>query len=166
MAKKPAVLNTHANAPGRGRVVSNELRAQFLEHYLRLGAVGTAANLVQLPRTTCQTFADEAEKDPVFVSARRSLLTSGLERVETMLLRSTELAAERIEKGPQIDASGCIVDTGPAYYRGITDAHRSLVARRKIETDVTRDTTPMEQVEVVIRMATAPDAPKTDSGAE
>lgn len=139
MAKTPRRTGRKSNAPGRGHKVSTELKARFREAYLRLGIVAEAAREVRLPPTTCRTFAEEAESDPAFVQARRSLLTRGLDRVETMVVSSAEIAYQRIAEGPKVDDNGSIVDPGPNYMRGLVEAHRSLVARRKTEHDMDPD---------------------------
>jgi len=123
----------HANAPGAGSRVTTEIKARFREEYLRSGNVSAAARAVKLPRSSCTALAEDAETDPAFVKARKDLLTRGLDRVETMLIRAAELASERMEEGPTVDGMGGIVDNGPQYFRGLSDAHRALAARRAKE---------------------------------
>lgn len=153
MAKqKPREQRAPLEPPGRGSRISDEHVARFREAYLRFGYVSAAAREVGLSPSSCRKIADDADNDPDFAKARTELLARGLDKVETMLLRSTELAAERIEAGPTVDATGAIVDLGPQYFRGITDAHRSLVARRAKEAPDDSNKGPLE---VVIRRAVA-----------
>jgi hypothetical protein len=134
MAKKrPTRKRVASNAPGRGRTIPNELIAKFRVEYLRSGSLSAAAHAVKLPPSSCQRLADAAEEDPTFVSARKLFLSRGLDRVEAMLIRAAELASERLKKGPVTDALGSIVDNGPQYFRGLSDAHRALAARRAKE---------------------------------
>lgn len=159
MAKNKPPRKRAENAPGRGSRVSAEVVAKFRAAYLRHGYLAGAAREAKLPETTCVRLADEAENDPAFVEARRLLLTRGLDRIETMLVKSAEIAAERIEEGPQIDSMGGIVDNGPQYFRGLADAHRSLAARKAKETP----DEPKGPLEIVFRRASAPSEPAKET---
>jgi len=169
MAKRRPAKRSALQAPGRGKKISTELTAKFREAYLRFGYMTAAANEVKLPPTSCVRLVEEAESDPEFVAARRLLLTRGLDRVETMMIRSAEIATERIEAGPTVDAMGGIVDNGPQYFRGLSDAHRSLVARKAKETpDEAGKAGPVE-VRITVKAADAIGAEQVpapaDSGA-
>ena len=148
MPKRKQRQHTTENAPGRGQRIPPELVAPFGAEYLRTGSLSAAAHAVKLPVSSCQALVTAAEGDETFVSARKSYLSRGLDRVEAMLIRSAEYAAERIAEGPTTDALGGIVDSGPQYFRGLADAHRSLVARVAKEKPETSDVGP---VEIVIR---------------
>jgi hypothetical protein len=143
------------NAPGRGTKVPDELIGKFKVEYLRTGVVASAARACGLDKFTCYKYADEAEADPLFQRARKLLLTRGLDEVESMVINSARIAAERIEEGPQVDGMGGIVDSGPQYLRGLVDAHRSLVGRRKAEDDIAarQGPAPTGPLEIVIRRA-------------
>jgi hypothetical protein len=154
MAKR--IQKPRGNAPGRGGKVSVELQSRFRAAYLKHGYLSGAAREVKLPISTCAKFADQAEADPAFVQARKDLLTRGLDRVEAMLIRASEIAAERIESGPQVDAMGGIVDNGPQYFRGLSDAHRSLAARKAKESP----DEPKGPLEIVFRRAAVPSPPE------
>jgi hypothetical protein len=160
--KKSRKKSPLANAPGRGGRVSTQAKAKFLTEYLRLGIVTSAAKIAGLPRTTCITFADAAEDDPAFVAARRALLTRGLDRVETMLIRGCEVASERVERDPVPDDNGCVNDVGHQYLRAISDAHRSLVQRRKTEHDISPENKNSGPVEINIRIAGEAENQPTD----
>jgi hypothetical protein len=160
MAKKrPTRKRVASNAPGRGRTIPNELIAKFRVEYLRSGSLSAAAHAVKLPPSSCQRLADAAEEDPTFVSARKLFLSRGLDRVEAMLIRAAELASERLEEGPVTDALGSIVDNGPQYFRGLSDAHRALAARRAKEMpDDPSKTGPVE-----VRITVAGESPTIES---
>jgi hypothetical protein len=138
MAKRKS---ERTNAPGSGSRVTNELKAKFRTAYLRLGSVSAAAAAVKIPRTTCIPIADEAEADPVFVKARQDYLAHGLPRVEAMLIRSCEIAAKRVKKKPTVTKMGEF-DNGHHYLRALSDAHRSLATRRKIDHDIAPENKP------------------------
>lgn len=168
MGKRRTIENRD-NAPGRGRRIRTELVAPFRAEYLRTGSLTAAARAVKLPPSSCQGMVADAEADEVFVSARRSYLTRGLDRVEAMLIRSAEFASERIAEGPTVDAVGSIVDNGPQYFRGLADAHRSLVARAAKEKPE-GESDASKSVEIVIRTtgdqaATTSQMPPTGDGA-
>lgn len=138
------------NAPGRGNKTPADIEAVFAEEYLRTGIATIAAKKAGIPERTGREVAERLEENPDFAARRRALLTRGLDRVETMLIKSCETAAKRISKKPVVTEMG-LADNGHHYLRALSDAHRSLVARRKMDHDVAPENKQTGPVEVIFR---------------
>ena len=138
MAKRDA---ERINAPGRGNRTPPEVEAIFASEYLRTGIVSVSAKKAKIPQPTGYELANRLEEDPEFVKNRKALLTRGLDRVEAMLIRSCETAAKRVQKKIRVTPFG-ESDNGHHYLRALSDAHRSLTARCKIDHDIAPENKP------------------------
>lgn len=117
-----------------------DVEIEFRKHYLATGNIRAASRQVKISHSTGQDLADRAQKDPAFVQARAAMYARALPDAERMLIGGMEIAAERLEAGPDLTASDLVAsgaqkitmqDPGPAYLRAIADGVKVLTLVRK-----------------------------------
>lgn len=143
-----------------------DVEITFRTHYLRTGNIRASARQAKIPETTGQDLATRAQADPEFVQARAAMYARALPDAERMLIGGMEIAADRLEAGPESILSDIpggaqkvtVQDPGPAYLRAIADGVKVLTLVRKVQepTDALPD-------EVTVRIIHA-GAPKDDGG--
>lgn len=148
MAKRE-IDKDQANAPGRGHKTPADIEAIFATEYLRTGIVTQAAKKARISAFTGYEIADRLDQNEEFARRRKALFTRGLDEVEASLLDCVDTARKRIKAKPVITEVG-VIDNGPNWMRSLTDLHRSLVARRKLEHDVAPENKPQWPTEVHI----------------
>ena len=143
---------------------------EFRAHYLVSGNIRAAARQAKIPATTGQELATRAQADPEFVQARAAMYARVLPDAERMLVGGMEIAADRLEEGPEKLASDLgdgatrvtIQDAGPAYLRALADSTKVLALIRK-SSEGAGDAKPVE-VHVHLKPAKKSD-PEPDDGA-
>lgn len=153
----------------RGVKVTDDVKRRFAQRFLETGSVRLSAKHADLPERTAYDLADDLEADADFAAARKRLYDHAIDRAEAAVMRSIDVAAERVEQPPvpvpvgDDEDGGAriqIIDNGHNYARAVADLYRSLLMRRKNDHDMKPENKgETGPVEVVIRMA---DAEKPD----
>lgn len=152
----------------KGSRTSATVERKFRKKLLELGTAAAAARALKIPESTGAVLARRANGDPKFVEARSKLNAHALEEVESYLLEASRVVQGRIlEKplGPEDIAklqtkygltSFHFQDPRPQYYGQLVNAHRSLMARKKLALEQGEKAS---ATEVIVRGATEDDDP-------
>lgn len=140
-----------------------DVEVVFRTHYLRTGNIRASARQAKIPETTGQELANRAQADEEFVRARAEMYARALPDAERMLIGGMEIAADRLEEGPEKlvadlgegAAKITIQDAGPAYLRALADSTKVLAMIRK-GADSLPSATPVE-VHVHLKPPAPPD---------
>lgn len=134
----------------RGQKTDDETVAKFRAEYLRLGNASEAARRVGISDRTGRDLAKAADADESFAEARRALYAGALDEVEALMLDCVRIAAERIRDKPITPEeladliaekglkSMSVQDIRAQYLAQIVNAHRSIQARCKFESEKSR----------------------------
>lgn len=143
-----------------------DVEVTFRTHYLRTGNIRASARQAKIPETTGQELANRAQADEEFVRARAEMYARALPDAERMLIGGMEVAADRLEEGPEKLVSDMgdgaakitIQDAGPAYLRALADSTKVLAMIRK-GSDAPGDAKPVE-----VHVHLKPPEPPKDGG--
>ncbi len=136
----------------RGSRTPDAVRRKFKRKLLELGNAAAAARCCKIPVTTGQDLAQEFEKDPEFVRVRARLNAQALDVVESIMIAGVQRAGEMLQSGPRTPEklAEMMADHGlktfqdprPQYLAQVVNAHRSLLARKKLAADQGAANTP------------------------